>query len=308
MNSKAIITILAFFACPSLGNSQESLALPFEAELRYEQLLTDGDFTVIIDTAKSAPKTLNTNSPMILQQVWQIYRLKKTTGTLLNQIKTQLNETDFKILFECNFKSCGGFDFRFTANIINEPNMHVDLGNYQFLTAQGPINDDINFLTYIISRGARDGFIQINAFGKKLDQKVKSNNNSKFTKSWSQNFNDIKGSIILEGLKFKTGSSEILKSSIPILSDLANYLILNNQEKIILVGHTDANGNLKSNIKLSKQRAISVRKLFIRRFGVNPNQISTNGIGFLAPIASNTTKLGRERNRRVEVIIMPKLN
>ncbi len=308
MNSKIIITILAFFACSSLGNSQENLGLPFEAQLKYEQLSSDDDFAAIIGTAKTVPKALNTNSQMMLQQVWQIEQLRKTTGALLSKIKTQLTENNFKILFECDFKSCGGFDFRFNANIINEPNMHVDLGDYKFLTAKGPINDNIRFLTYIISKGARDGFIQINTFGKNLDQKVNPNNDLKFTKNWSRNFNDIKGSIILEGLKFKTGSSEILKSNIPILSNLANYLILNKHEEIILVGHTDASGNLKSNIKLSKQRAESVRKLFIRHFGVNPDQISTNGIGFLAPIASNETKLGRERNRRVEIIIMPKLN
>ena len=304
MSSKAIIAILTFFIFPSLGSSQEKVTLPFVAELRYEQLLADDNFVAIIGTTNSTPKILNTNSPMMLQQVWQIKQLKKPTGTLLNQIKTQLNETNFKILFECSFKSCGGFDFRFNANIINEPDMHVDLGDYQFLTAKGPKNNDIDFITYIISKGAIDGFVQINAFGENLDQK----SNLKNTKSWTQNFNDIKGSIILKGLKFKTSSSEILEASIPILSDLANYLILNNHEKIILVGHTDASGNLESNIKLSKQRAKSVRKLFITKFGVGPNQISTNGIGFLAPIASNETKLGREKNRRVEVIIMPKLN
>ena len=85
-------------------------------------------------------------------------------------------------------------------------------------------------------------------------------------------------------------------------------MILNDSEKIILVGHTDASGSLKNNIMLSKERAESVKNLFVAQFNVNPDQIATNGVGFLAPIASNETKKGRDQNRRVEVIIMPTLN
>ena len=93
MSLKAIIAILAFFVFPSLGSSQEKVTLPFVAELRYEQLLADDNFVAIIGTTNSTPKILNTNSPMMLQQVWQIEQLKKPTSTLLNQIKTKLNET-----------------------------------------------------------------------------------------------------------------------------------------------------------------------------------------------------------------------
>ena len=85
-------------------------------------------------------------------------------------------------------------------------------------------------------------------------------------------------------------------------------MILNDSEKIILVGHTDASGGLKNNIMLSKERAESVKNLFVAQFNVNPDQIATNGVGFLAPIASNETEKGRDQNRRVEVIIMPTLN
>ena len=103
-------------------------------------------------------------------------------------------------------------------------------------------------------------------------------------------------------MKFKPGSADILESDLRILSDLANFLILNKKEKIILVGHTDASGPIKGNIKLSKDRAESVQKLFVKKFNVSPNQITINGVGFLSPIASNNTEAGREQNRRVEVI------
>ena len=75
-----------------------------------------------------------------------------------------------------------------------------------------------------------------------------------------------------------------------------------------MVGHTDASGPIKGNIKLSKDRAESVQKLFVKKFNVSPNQITINGVGFLSPIASNNTEAGREQNRRVEVIIVPRSN
>jgi OOP family OmpA-OmpF porin len=186
--------------------------------------------------------------------------------------------------------------------------MHVDLGDYKFITLKASTSDKINFITYIISKGSNIGYVQLNAYGKSLSKKNNSKTNKGFNDNWIPNFNDLKGSIILQGLRFKTGSSDITDANIKILSSLANYLILNDSEKIILVGHTDASGGLKNNIMLSKERAESVKNLFVAQFNVNPDQIATNGVGFLAPIASNETEKGRDQNRRVEVIIMPTLN
>ena len=156
--------------------------------------------------------------------------------------------------------------------------------------------------------GKKTAYIQTNQFGNNLEETFNEKNQTGLSKSLSANFNDIKGSIIVKGLKFKPGSADILDSDIRILSDLANFLILNKKQKIILVGHTDASGPLEGNIKLSKDRAETVRKLFVRKFDVSPNQISINGVGSLSPIATNNTEAGREKNRRVEVVFVSKVN
>ena len=243
----------------------------------------------------------------MLQQVWEVKNISRT-DRLLDEIKTHLYKEGFEVIFECDFRSCGSFNFRFNANIVNEPQMHVDLGDYKFITLKASTSGKINFITYIISKGSNIGYVQLNAYGKNLSKKNNSKTNKGFNDNWIPNFNDLKGSIILQGLRFKTGSSDITDANIKILSSLANYLILNDSEKIILVGHTDASGSLKNNIMLSKERAESVKNLFVAQFNVNPDQIATNGVGFLAPIASNETEKGRDQNRRVEVIIMPTLN
>ena len=72
----------------------------------------------------------------------------------------------------------------------------------------------------------------------------------------------------------------------------------------MLVGHTDAVGALEGNIRLSKKRAEAVMRRLIDGYGVDPVQLSAEGIGYLSPRASNATEEGRRLNRRVEVVLL----
>ena len=293
---------------PDPGNSSETLTIPYKADLSYEKLSKNDIFYVITGKNDLLPEKDKPHSSMMLQQVWKIKNFSRTTDEIQKEIKNSLALNEYKIIFECDFKSCGGFKFRFNSNILNMPEMFVNLGNYKFLTAKAINYEKSKFISYIISVGKNTGYIQINQFGDEIEKNIKKEHSKNLSKSLSANFNDNSGSIILEGLKFKPGSADILESDLRILSDLANFLILNKKEKIILVGHTDASGPIKSNIKLSKDRAESVQKLFVKKFNVSPNQITIDGVGFLSPIASNNTEAGREQNRRVEVIIVPRSN
>ena len=293
---------------PDPGNSSDTLTIPYKADLSYEKLSKNDIFYVFTGKNDLLPEKDKPHSSMMLQQVWKIKNFSRTTDEIQKEIKNSLALNEYKIIFECDFKSCGGFKFRFNSNILNMPEMFVNLGNYKFLTAKAINYEKSNFISYIISVGKNTGYIQINQFGDEIEKNIKKEKSKTFLKSLSANFNDNRGSIILEGLKFKPGSADILESDLRILSDLANFLILNKKEKIILVGHTDASGPIKGNIKLSKDRAESVQKLFVKKFNVSPNQITINGVGFLSPIASNNTEAGREQNRRVEVIIVPRSN
>ena len=70
-----------------------------------------------------------------------------------------------------------------------------------------------------------------------------------------------------------------------------------------MVGHTDAVGGLDGNVALSRRRASSVRDRLVGKYGVAGAQVTSDGVGFLSPRATNLTEAGRERNRRVEVIL-----
>ena len=74
--------------------------------------------------------------------------------------------------------------------------------------------------------------------------------------------------------------------------------------RIALVGHTDTVGSLDGNIALSVSRARSVRQRLIDAYGIAPERLQSQGMGFLAPYTSNTTEEGREANRRVEAVVL----
>ena len=84
--------------------------------------------------------------------------------------------------------------------------------------------------------------------------------------------------------------------------------VLNNNKnlKIYVVGHTDDQGDPKYNLQLSKRRATAVVKTFVKDlvkdFNIKPSRLTAHGAGPYSPAASNRNDLGRQLNRRVELV------
>ena len=87
------------------------------------------------------------------------------------------------------------------------------------------------------------------------------------------------------------------------LDDLAGKVQAINLEVVIAIGHTDSIGSDAYNQKLSVRRAESVKAYLVSK-GVEPNRIYTEGKGEKQPVASNKTKEGRQKNRRVEIEVI----
>ena len=87
------------------------------------------------------------------------------------------------------------------------------------------------------------------------------------------------------------------------LDDLASKVKAINLEVVIAIGHTDSIGSDAYNQKLSVRRAESVKAYMVSK-GVEPNRIYTEGKGEKQPVASNKTKEGRQKNRRVEIEVI----
>jgi len=106
----------------------------------------------------------------------------------------------------------------------------------------------------------------------------------------------------LQGIRFQTGKADIKPSSFNLLNEIANSLILNPTYLIEVQGHTDNVGNDDYNMKLSNERAASVRAYLISK-GVSETKITSQGYGESKPVASNNTSAGKTINRRVEFVV-----
>lgn len=105
--------------------------------------------------------------------------------------------------------------------------------------------------------------------------------------------------IILEGVTFETGKTDITPESVQILRSALKTLTTYPEIQVEISGHTDNVGNKKSNTRLSQQRAESVRDWLIER-GIDPARIVAKGFGSDSPIVPNDTSENKRKNRRIE--------
>lgn len=108
--------------------------------------------------------------------------------------------------------------------------------------------------------------------------------------------------LTLGDLLFATGKADLIEGASAHLNKLAGFLNEHRERNVIIEGHTDNVGGEDYNLGLSQRRAQSV-KLYLIGQGVEPGRITTVGKGEQSPLADNSSASGREKNRRVEVII-----
>lgn len=102
----------------------------------------------------------------------------------------------------------------------------------------------------------------------------------------------------IKNLEFDLGKSTIRSKSYPTLDRVASLLIEKNFS-LKLAGHTDNTGSRELNLRLSKDRAESIKAYLVEK-GANASRIEATGYGPDQPIATNKTAAGRQQNRRVE--------
>lgn len=117
---------------------------------------------------------------------------------------------------------------------------------------------------------------------------------------------------LADNMLFKSGSYQINERAMETLSKIAKIIKDYRDYDVLVEGNTDnvpiSRTNIRNNWDLSVLRASSVVQVLQTKFGVNPSRLSAAGRGEYNPIADNSTDTGRQRNRRTEIIITPKLD
>ncbi|WON77471.1 OmpA family protein [Serratia sp. UGAL515B_01] len=103
---------------------------------------------------------------------------------------------------------------------------------------------------------------------------------------------------------FNSNSAKLQPEAKTQLQNMLAIANANPQNNLLLVGHSDNTGNEAYNLHLSEQRAFAIRNWLIQH-DIAPERITIRAVGAAEPIDSNDTDIGRQRNRRVEMLVLP---
>jgi chemotaxis protein MotB len=111
-------------------------------------------------------------------------------------------------------------------------------------------------------------------------------------------------------LLFETGKYTITKEGAEVINKITNILLHYKKYNVLVIGHTDnkaikAHSNVKDNLDLSTARANAVTRLILSNKEMDGGRILSAGRGEYSPIAENKNESGRQKNRRVEVLLIP---
>ena len=196
-------------------------------------------------------------------------------------------------------------------------NLQKSLDNSLDQNSQGNVNisklvDEIN---------ASNAFIKHLVEAKSKSDSLNQALSNKLTRSLSKDelrevdVQVLKGVVYIslaDNMLYKSGSYEINDRASETLSKIAKIITDYKDYEVLIEGNTDnvpiSRTNIRNNWDLSALRASSVVQALQNTYGVDPKRLSAAGRGEYNPIANNNTEIGRQRNRRTQIIITPKLD
>ena len=104
-------------------------------------------------------------------------------------------------------------------------------------------------------------------------------------------------------IDFNVNSVTIRSTHLDQLRQMAELMKTYPNTTAVIEGHTDSRGSAARNLEISQRRAQSIKQYFTNTFGISPERITAEGFGDTRPITSNATPEGRQKNRRVLVIL-----
>lgn len=333
-----ILTLVLLTSGGALGQTDADLPLPAGAVQSGAERHAPADtvFATGVWSGTAAPVTSVAGT--ISQTAWRVPGNHDTSLGLMAPLRAAAEKAGWTVLLDCGADACGGFDFRYALPVLPEPAMHVDLGDYRYLSASRATGDGPAFLGLIVSRSRDNGFVQITtatpipasampaqpvpAGAMPAQPKIMAPDTAVAAPVAPPlpaaapadggtppppdiGMVETLGAVALDDLVFTSGSADLAPGEYPSLAALAAWLGAHPDLGVTLVGHTDGQGALAANVALSKRRAQSVLERLADEYGIARVRLQSEGAGYLAPRASNLTEEGRRKNRRVEVMLTP---
>ncbi|MEM6620043.1 MAG: OmpA family protein [Pseudomonadota bacterium] len=234
---------------------------------------------------------------------------EQTLDAVEGLILEQMAGRGYELIYQCRARACGGFDFRFGLEVVAPPAMRVDLRNYRYLAARQAVSAQPGFASFLMSRSPENLFLQMTEYSAQtpaapspLAEPTAATPAPVPAPEDDKNTSPV--SIVLEGLAFASGSAQLTDDPGSVIKALAARLLEDEDLEVLLVGHSDMDGSLDGNLKLSQARAQAVRQRLIDDHSITASRVTAHGVGFLAPRTSNATPEGRQKNRRVVAVFL----
>lgn len=314
---RASWTLWLGFVLVAAAAAQANVQLPqlAAAEQTAAESQPNGSYDLPIGPWEAGKLPVLSVAGEVSNAAWRLPGIGADTRDLMAQLRAGLASQGFQPIFACATDACGGFDFRYKLGLFPEPDMHVDLSDFRFLSATRGKGEKAEYIALMVSRIGATAFVQMAQVGPAAGVPTTTAPDLATAPSVmpapaaAPIDNDLgqilaaDGHAVLEGLDFPSGATELGGTGVPALQALADYLKADPLARVVIVGHTDSSGDPAANIALSRARAQAVVARLVTDYGVDPAQLSADGVGAMAPLTSNQSEEGRRKNRRVEAVL-----
>ncbi|WP_417873829.1 DUF4892 domain-containing protein [Xanthomarina gelatinilytica] len=243
----------------------------------------------------------------------------KSTVEVMKNYEDAFKANNAEILFQCKGGECDGTTAWYSAKFFEkvygkdnrqsngETSHYYDFGAYhvaqRYMVGKITTSDKVYFIE-IGMTPAYDGK-PVKVCVEVIEQEAMQSGLITLNADAIKESLEKEGKIILDGILFDTGKTDLKPSSFEVIEMVGHYLNQNPKANLYIVGHTDDVGNFGNNTLLSEGRAIRVSQA-LQNFGDFENRVTPIGVGPVAPVASNETQDGRMKNRRVEIVLKKK--
>lgn len=300
----ALVCVLLFQA--SIINSTERLLKGFPGAMHHQssvkkqdayQLIT-GAMVYKIDNEQEgyAPDESTELYGRIEQTIYD-YDITESAYNLNVNMKKSVLDADFDIIYACQKQACG--DVNAWRLYLSKEIEGSHQNQYYMVAKHARKNSGDWYISFYVNdiAGRPRSVIDVIHTGAVKPELVVINHDLLGERLLT------KGYVEIPSIGFKFNSDILEKNYYPSLSIVGDMLKSNKDIDVVIVGHTDNVGTLEFNQNLSEKRAHKVLQHLTTMQGINPNRLSSAGVGALSPKASNMSKEGREKNRRVEIVL-----